>query len=134
MSEEVEFLKHVYQSFNARDMDRALAAMHDDVIWANGMEGGYVYGRDGVRTYWTRQWAIIDPHVEPVGFTNGLDGEVVIEVIRWCATLTAVSSRIKWPVMYFESRRDWSSDSISARHKGATRWQASSGPEFTASA
>ena len=64
MSEEVEFLKHVYQSFNARDMDSALAAMHEDVIWANGMEGGYVYGRDGVRTYWTRQWAIIDPHVD----------------------------------------------------------------------
>jgi ketosteroid isomerase-like protein len=80
MSEEVEFLKHVYESFNARDMDGALAAMHEDVIWANGMEGGHVYGRDGVRTYWTRQWAIIDPHVEPVGFTNGPDGEVVVEV------------------------------------------------------
>jgi len=80
MSEEAEFLKHLYESFNARDMDSALAAMHEDVIWANGMEGGYVYGRDGVRTYWARQWAIIDPHVEPVGFTNGPDGEVVIEV------------------------------------------------------
>lgn len=80
MSEEVEFLKHVYESFNARDMHSALAAMHEDVIWANGMEGGHVHGRDGVRNYWTRQWAIIDPHVEPVGFTNGPDGEVVIEV------------------------------------------------------
>lgn len=80
MSEEVEFLKHVYESFNARDMDGALAAMHEDVIWANGMEGGHVHGRDGVRNYWTQQWAIIDPHVEPVGFTHGPDGEVVIEV------------------------------------------------------
>lgn len=80
MSEEVEFLKHLYESFNVRDMDSALVAMHEDVIWANGMEGGYVYGRDGVRTYWTRQWAIIDPHVEPVRFTKGTAGEVVIEV------------------------------------------------------
>lgn len=80
MSEEVEFLKHVYESFNARDMDSALAAMHEDVIWANGMEGGHVHGRDGVRTYWTRQWAIIDPHLEPVSFTDGTAGEVVIEV------------------------------------------------------
>ncbi len=80
MSEEVEFLKHVYESFNARDLDSALVAMHEDVIWANGMEGGHVHGRDGVRNYWTRQWAIINPHVEPVGFTNGPDGEVVVEV------------------------------------------------------
>jgi hypothetical protein len=80
MSEEVEFLKHVYESFNARDLDSALAALHEDVIGANGMEGGHVHGRDGVRNYWTRQWAIINPHVEPVGFTNGSDGEVVVEV------------------------------------------------------
>ena len=51
-----------------------------DVIWANGMEGGHVHGRDGVRCYWTRQWAIIDPHVEPVDFSNGPEGEVVVEV------------------------------------------------------
>jgi hypothetical protein len=80
MSKEVEFLKHVYDRFNARDMDTVLAAMHEDVVWANGMEGGHVHGREGVRNYWTRQWALIDPHVEPVGFSNGPDGEVVIEV------------------------------------------------------
>jgi len=28
MSEEAEFLKHLYESFNARDMESALAAMH----------------------------------------------------------------------------------------------------------
>ncbi len=80
MSEEVEFLKQVYESFNARDMNGALAAMHENVIWENGMEGGHVHGRDGVRDYWTRQWAVIDPHVEPVAFTKGSNGEVVVEV------------------------------------------------------
>src|SRR5438552_17556253 len=80
MSDEVDLLKRVYDRFNARDMDSVLAAMHEDVIWANGMEGGHVHGRDGVRNYWTRQWAVIDPHVEPVGFSKGPDGEVVIEV------------------------------------------------------
>ena len=54
--------------------------MHKDVIWANGMEGGHVQGRDGVRSYWTRQWAIVDPHVEPVEFSNGPDGETIVEV------------------------------------------------------
>jgi hypothetical protein len=80
MPTNVELLKRVYDQFNAREIEAVLAAMHEDVIWANGMQGGHVHGRDEVRSYWTRQWAIIDPHVEPVQFTNGADGEVVVEV------------------------------------------------------
>ena len=80
MSDEVELLKRVYDRFNARDIETVLAAMREDVIWANGMEGGHVHGRNEVRSYWTRQWAIIDPHVEPVAFTEGPEGEVVVEV------------------------------------------------------
>ena len=80
MSDETEFLIHLYERFNARDMETVLAALHEDVVWANGMEGGHVHRRDGVRDYWTRQWAIVDPHVEPVGFSTGADGEVIVEV------------------------------------------------------
>ena len=80
MSREVQLLKLLYDRFNARDMEAVLAAMHEDVMWANGMEGGHVHGRDGVRSYWTRQWAMIDPHVEPSDFSTGSDGEVVVEV------------------------------------------------------
>lgn len=80
MSDEVDLLKRVYNCFNARDMETVLAAMHEDVMWANGMEGGHVHGRDGVRSYWTRQWAMIDPHVEPVAFAQAPEGEVVVEV------------------------------------------------------
>ena len=80
MSDEVDLLKRVYDRFNARDMETVLAAMHEDVIWANGMEGGHVHGRDEVRGYWTRQWMMIDPHVEPVAFAQGPEGEVVVEI------------------------------------------------------
>lgn len=80
MSDDVDLLKRVYDRFNARDMETVLAAMHEDVIWANGMEGGHVHGRDEVRRYWTRQWAMIDPHVEPVAFAHGPEGELVVEV------------------------------------------------------
>ena len=80
MVDEVERLKHVYERFNARDMETVLGAMQDDVMWANGMEGGHVHGRDGVRDYWTRQWAMVDPHVEPVSFSASPDGGVVVEV------------------------------------------------------
>jgi ketosteroid isomerase-like protein len=43
MSDEVDLLKRVYDRFNARDMEAVLASMHEDVMWANGMEGGHVH-------------------------------------------------------------------------------------------
>src|SRR5215469_1071744 len=80
MSDGVKLLKHLYGLFNARDMEGVLAGMHEDVIWANGMEGGHVHGRDQVRSYWTRQWAMIDPRVDPVEFSSRPGGEIVVEV------------------------------------------------------
>jgi ketosteroid isomerase-like protein len=80
MPGEVELLKRIYALFNARDMEAVIAAMREDVTWANGMEGGHVHGRDGVRDYWTRQWAMINPRVDPVGFRTGPEGEVVVDV------------------------------------------------------
>ncbi len=71
------FLSRVYERFNARDMETVLAAMHEDVTWANGMDGGYVIGRDGVREYWTRQWAMVNPRVDPIGFSDGPSGTIV---------------------------------------------------------
>ena len=70
MADDIEFLKRLYDRFNARDMEAVLAKLDENVVWANGMEGGHVHGRDGVRSYWTRQWAMVDPHVEPVGFST----------------------------------------------------------------
>ena len=80
MSDETDLIKGIYERFNARDMETVLAALHEDVIWANGMEGGHVHGREEVRKYWTRQWAMIDPHVEPVEFKKSLGGQVIVEV------------------------------------------------------
>ena len=90
MADEVELLKRVYNRFNARDMETVLRAMHKDVTWANGMEGGHVHGRDSVRSYWTRQWSMVDPHVEPVGFCTNPDGGVVVEVHQIVRDLTGV--------------------------------------------
>ena len=80
MPNAVDLLKRVYDRFNVRDIEAVLAAMHEDVIWANGMEGGHVHGRDGLRNYWTRQWAMLDPRVEPLAFAQGSQGEMVVEV------------------------------------------------------
>lgn len=73
-------LERAYDAFNGRDIDTALALMHSDVDWPNGMEGGSVHGHDAVRDYWTRQWGLIDPHVDPVGFTREEDGRLAVEV------------------------------------------------------
>ena len=78
--DDVVLLKRIYDRFNARDIDGVLAALADDVIWANGMDGGYVHGRAAVRDYWTRQWAVVSPHVEPIGFHDAEDGSIVVEV------------------------------------------------------
>jgi hypothetical protein len=80
MSAERRLLEDAYTAFNARDIDAALAAMHVDVDWPNGMEGGSVYGHEAVREYWTRQWDLIDPHVEPLRFEIGEDGRIVVDV------------------------------------------------------
>jgi ketosteroid isomerase-like protein len=73
-------LTDTYKAFNARDIDTALAVMHPEVDWPNGMEGGRVHGHQAVREYWTRQWGLIDPHVEPTGFSSEEDGTTVVDV------------------------------------------------------
>jgi hypothetical protein len=89
-------------------MESVIAAMDQDVIWANGMEGGYVHGRAGVRSYWTRQWAKVDPHVEPVGFSDVPDGEVVVEVRQVGRDLNGNLLADKESAMFFESKMVWS--------------------------
>jgi hypothetical protein len=80
MSSDTGLLERLYGRFNARDMEAALATMHRDVIWANGLEGGHVYGHDGVRNYWARQWATMDSRAEPNSFSMGEDGTFCVEV------------------------------------------------------
>jgi nuclear transport factor 2 (NTF2) superfamily protein len=80
MTHEEETLQSVYEAFNARDIDRVLGAMHPDVDWPNGWEGGRVYGHEAVRDYWTRQWKVLDPIVTPVGFHNDGAGRIVVDV------------------------------------------------------
>jgi ketosteroid isomerase-like protein len=38
MPNETELLVHLYDRFNARDMEAVLTTMHQDVVWANGLD------------------------------------------------------------------------------------------------
>lgn len=80
MTDSIDTLKRIYDCFNARDIEGVLTVLADDVAWANGMEGGHVHGRAAVRAYWTRQWAVVSPHVEPVRFDQAADGRVTVQV------------------------------------------------------
>jgi ketosteroid isomerase-like protein len=69
-----------YRAFNARDIDAVLAVMAPDVDWPNGMDGSRMHGHQAVREYWTRQWSVIDPTVEPIRLTVDGDGRTVVDV------------------------------------------------------
>ena len=75
-----ELLRDAYAAFNRRDIASVLASMSADVDWPNGMEGGCVHGHDELRAYWTRQWAVVDPYVEPARIVEGDSGDTVVEV------------------------------------------------------
>lgn len=80
MPSKSELLRLLYRAFNTREMETVLVALSPDVDWPNGMEGGRVLGRDAVRAYWTRQWAMINPRVDPVQITEDESGKTVVEV------------------------------------------------------
>lgn len=80
MNEREGLLQQIYEAFNRRQIDTVLAAMDPAVDWPNGWEGGRVRGRDEVRSYWTRQWAAVDPTVVPVGFEHTSDGRIRVRV------------------------------------------------------
>jgi ketosteroid isomerase-like protein len=80
MDSDIKTLERLYDRFNARDIDGVLTALTADVAWANGMEGGHVHGHEAIREYWTRQWAMVNPHVAPVGFHRTADGAMIAEV------------------------------------------------------
>jgi len=81
----VSMLTLAYQHFNQRNIDAALALMHQEVDWPNGMEGGTEHGHEAVRNYWLRQWTQIDPDVEPIDFRLQEDGRIDVtmhQVVR----------------------------------------------------
>ena len=80
LSKEVELLRRMYAAFNQREIESVLAAMHPDVDWPNGMEGGRVLGKTAVREYWRRQFEVLDPHVDPTAYELESDGQIKVSV------------------------------------------------------
>ena len=73
-------IAQVYSAFNNRDIDRALALMSEQVSWPKASEGGRAFGKEEIRTYWTRQWKEFDPHVEPLELIDRPGGIIDVRV------------------------------------------------------
>ena len=75
-----EFLQNLYDAFNRREIETIISLMRPDVKWANGLEGGFVYGRDAVREYWTNQFKAIQPELETLKFERDENNRNVVTV------------------------------------------------------
>ncbi len=80
MSKHQKFLQNLYDAFNKREIEKIIALMHPDVKWANGLEGGFVYGRDAVREYWTNQFKDIQAELETLKFETDENNRNVVTV------------------------------------------------------
>jgi hypothetical protein len=80
MSKHKQFLQNLYDAFNKREIETIISKMHPDVKWANGLEGGFVHGRDAVRKYWTNQFKDIQPELETLKFETDDNNRNVVTV------------------------------------------------------
>ncbi|HEY0050269.1 MAG TPA: nuclear transport factor 2 family protein, partial [Pyrinomonadaceae bacterium] len=75
-----EFLQNSYDAFNKREIETLISQMRPDVKWANGLEGGFVYGRDQAREYWTNQFRDIQPERETLKFETDENKRNIVTV------------------------------------------------------
>ena len=62
------------------DFETIISFMRPDVKWANGVEGGFVYGRDAVREYWINQFKHIQAELETLKFETDENNRNVVTV------------------------------------------------------
>ena len=71
----LDLLRRACAAFNRRDVEVVLALLSPDVEWPNVATGTVLHGRAAVQDYWTRQFAQIDPHVDPLAFA--VEGDLI---------------------------------------------------------
>ena len=80
MSSNRQFLQNLYDAFNKREIETIISFMRPDVKWANGVEGGFVYGRDAVREYWLDQFKNIQAKLKTLKFETDENNRNVVTV------------------------------------------------------
>jgi hypothetical protein len=80
MDQRKELLEKLYVAFNERRFDELLGLMADDVEWENGMQGGFVHGREAVSVYWRKQFEFIKSNLEILKFETDERGREIVSV------------------------------------------------------
>jgi hypothetical protein len=83
-------LRRAYRLFNSRDIGGVLALAAPNVDWPNQWESCRAVGHAAVRDYWTRQWTVVDPRVEPLSFEALPDGRIAVLVDALVKELSGV--------------------------------------------
>lgn len=91
MSSNQQFLQHLYEAFNKGEIETIISVMHPEVKWANGVEGGFVYGRDAVREYWTNQYKVIQVQLETLKFESEFNSKQAMQTGQLSATTATFS-------------------------------------------
>ena len=74
-----ELVRRAYRAFNARDVDAGVALMDAEVDWPDLPKGGFIHGREAVRTHWREQFNEADARIELAELSEQ-DGEVRAQV------------------------------------------------------
>jgi hypothetical protein len=98
------FFQTLYQNFNDRKINLVTANMQQDVKWANGMDGGYVYGQEAVKEYWARQFSMVSSKVTPLE-TEAADELVKIKVHQVVHDLDdkLLTDEIVWHIFHLQN-------------------------------
>src|SRR5262245_49414057 len=75
-----QMLMDRYRSFNARDSDEVLPHLAPGLERPHRRAGRWEHGREALRRYWNRQWAEIDPRVEPLAIQFDDAGKAHVRV------------------------------------------------------
>jgi drug/metabolite transporter (DMT)-like permease len=84
MMNEIETVRRMYDAYNARQIDAALAGLHVDVEWDGGAEG-MLHGKQAVERHWRSQWQEVDAKVY-IGLSAWKNSSLVLQVRLEIAT------------------------------------------------
>ena len=78
MMADTDVVVGAYEAYNARDLDRLLGCLSEDVDWPDGDKR--LRGREAVRRYWLNQWSRTRTHDTPTAVTAQPDGRVNVRL------------------------------------------------------
>ena len=80
----VELVRAVFEAFNRRDFDAALALGHDSISWRTlfSVETDVLRGKHEIRAAWERQIEALDVHIDVLEVTP-LDETRVLAIGKW---------------------------------------------------